>query len=163
MSRPDWGSYFMGIAQAVAERSDCERSKVGAVVVNQRRIRATGYNGSPSGLPGCEDCPRRVSTAEPGVCSYDDGATKCLAVHAEANALLFCDRDDLIGATLYITRPPCYACEKLIAAVGVTSVVYPKPDAAKAAKVHADSSSELSKAQYCNGCGRPHEGKCGRE
>lgn len=124
--RPDWDEYFLGIAQAVAARSDCERSKVGAVIVNDRRIRATGYNGSPAGQPGCATCPRRTSDAAPGVDTYDSGATRCVAVHAEANALLYCDREDLRGATLYVTRKPCYACEKLIQAAGITEVWWPE-------------------------------------
>lgn len=136
MTRPSWNDYFAGIARAVAERSDCERDKVGAVVVKDRRIRATGYNGAPSGTPGCATCPRRTSGVNPGS-SYDN----CVAVHAEANALLYCDREDLVGATLYITREPCYACDKLIQAAGVHAVVWPKPD-------------------YCNQCGIPHGGEC---
>ncbi|RYH20148.1 MAG: cell division protein DedD [Alcaligenaceae bacterium] len=119
--RPDWTEYFLDIARAVAKRSDCERDQVGAVVVKDRRIRATGYNGAPSGQPGCLSCPRRTSSCTPGS-SYDN----CVAIHAEANALLYCDREDLIGATLYITRAPCYACEKLIAATGVEHIVYPE-------------------------------------
>ena len=123
MSRPDWNDYFTGIAYAVAARSDCERDKVGAVVVKDRRIRATGYNGAPAGNAGCAECPRRTSGCEPGS-SYDN----CVAVHAEANALIYCDRQDLVGATLYVTREPCYACDKLIAAAGVHAVVWPAPE-----------------------------------
>lgn len=119
--RPDWREYFLDIARAVAKRSDCERDQVGAVVVKDRRIRATGYNGAPSGQPGCLSCPRRTSECAPGT-PYDN----CVAIHAEANALLYCDREDLIGATLYITRAPCYACEKLIAATGVEHIIYPE-------------------------------------
>ncbi len=120
--RPDWDDYFMGIARSVSRRSDCHRDKVGAVVVKDRRIRATGYNGAPSGSPGCDTCPRRVSNVAPGS-SYDN----CVAVHAEANALIYCDRQDLVGATLYVTREPCYACDKLIQAAGVHAVVWPDP------------------------------------
>ncbi|AHJ88694.1 cytidine deaminase [Mycobacterium phage RhynO] len=123
--RPDWDEYFLIIARAVATRSDCERSAVGAVVVKDRRVRATGYNGAPAGKPGCGSCPRRTSTVEPGS-GYDSGPGRCVAVHAEANALLYCDREDLIGATLYITRPPCPGCQKLIDAVGITRVVTPE-------------------------------------
>lgn len=124
MSRPDWDDYFLGIAEAVAQRSDCERSKVGAVVVKDRRIRATGYNGSPAGMPGCNTCPRRTSGCKPGA-PYDAGPSLCVAIHAEANALLYCDRADLIDATIYITRAPCENCSKLIAAAGITRIVYP--------------------------------------
>ncbi|AXK86548.1 deoxycytidylate deaminase [Nocardia farcinica] len=120
MSRPTWDEYFIGIARAVAARSDCERDKVGAVVVRNHRIRATGYNGAPAGWPGCHTCPRRTSNCTPGS-SYDN----CIAIHAEANALLHCDREDLIDATLYVTRAPCYACYKLISGAGITRVVTP--------------------------------------
>lgn len=123
--RPDWDIYFMGIALAVSVRSDCERRKVGAVVVKDRRIRGTGYNGAPAGEPGCESCPRRTSGVCPGS-SYDTGAGACVAVHAEANALLYCDREDLIGATLYLTDAPCEGCQKLIRGAGVTRVVWPE-------------------------------------
>ncbi|QDF15822.1 deoxycytidylate deaminase [Mycobacterium phage Kipper29] len=123
--RPTWDEYFLTIARAAATRSDCERSQVGAVVVKDRRVRATGYNGAPTNRPGCAACPRRLSKAEPGVSGYDSGPTACVAVHAEANALLYCDREDLIGATLYITRDPCPGCQKLIHAVGIERVVTP--------------------------------------
>lgn len=114
----------MSIAKVVATRSDCERDQVGAVVVKDNRIRATGYNGAPAGNPGCESCPRRVGGTPPGS-DYESGAGLCHAIHAEANALLYCNREDLPGATLYVTRSPCTGCSKLIAAVGITDVVYP--------------------------------------
>jgi len=125
VGRPSWDQYFLNIAEAVSERSDCERSRVGAVVVKDRRIRGTGYNGAPAGKPGCESCPRRTAQVVPGESDYDSGPTLCNAVHAEANALLYCDREDLIGSTLYITREPCYGCQKLIDAAGVEKVVTP--------------------------------------
>jgi len=140
VSRPEWPAYFMKIAEAVAERSDCVRDKVGAVVVKDRRIRSTGYNGSPAGTPGCDSCPRRTSGVEKGS-SYDN----CRAVHAEANALIYCNREDLVGATIYVTREPCYGCDKLIQAAGVEAVVWP-----------ADSG-------YCIRCGNVHAaGECKR-
>jgi len=142
--RMGWDEYWIGVAEAVSARSDCERSKVGAVVVKDRRIRSAGYNGAPAGQPGCDTCPRRVSAASPGVSNYDQGETACVAIHAEANALLHCDREDLYGATLYVTREPCYACDKLIQGAGVHAVVWPKPE-------------------YCNGCGMPHTGVCSRK
>lgn len=121
MTRPTWDEYFLKIAEAVSARSDCERSRVGAVVVKERRIRATGYNGAPANQPGCLSCPRRTSSVAPG-----SDYSNCVAIHAEANALLYCDREDLIGATLYITREPCYGCRKLIMATGVVRVVTPE-------------------------------------
>ena len=125
MTRPDWDKYFLGIASAVAARADCERRKVGAVVVLNRRVRSTGYNGSAAGEPGCESCPRRTSKVAPGS-SYDTGAGACVAIHAEANALLYCDRGDLVGATIYITTDPCDGCLKLIKAAGVSRIVWPE-------------------------------------
>jgi len=120
--RPDWDEYFLGIAEAVSLRSDCERDKVGAVVVgSDRRIRSTGYNGSPAGMVGCSSCPRRTSEVPPGSCY-----SNCVAIHAELNALLYCDRNDLPGSTLYITRRPCYGCMKAIKASGVEWVGYPE-------------------------------------
>lgn len=122
MNRPNWDAYFLNIARAVSLRSDCERSQVGAVVVDaERRIRSTGYNGAPAGRPGCRTCPRRLSGVEPG-----SDYTNCIAVHAEANALLYADRDDLPGSTLYITREPCVDCTKLIAATGIVRIVTPE-------------------------------------
>ena len=117
--RPTWDEYFLGIAEAVAGRSDCVRDQVGAVVVGEdKRIRSTGYNGAPSGMAGCGSCPRAVSDVAPGSCY-----SNCVAIHAELNALLYCDRSDLHGATLYVTRSPCYGCLKAIRATGVSKVV----------------------------------------
>lgn len=118
--RPSFDEYFLNIARAVSLRSDCERDKVGAVIVKDRRIRATGYNGAPAGRPGCSTCPRRASDCTPGS-SYDN----CVAVHAEANTLLYCDREDLRDSTLYVTRQPCYACTKLIDGAGIQTVIWP--------------------------------------
>lgn len=118
--RPSWSDYFLGIAQAVARRSDCVRDKVGAVVVKDRRVRATGYNSSPAGSAGCDQCPRRTSGVPPGS-SYDN----CVALHAEQNALIHCDRADLYGATVYVTREPCVTCDKMLRGAGVHAVVWP--------------------------------------
>lgn len=126
--RPDWNTYFLGIAEAVAQRADCTRSKVGAVLVNARNeIRGTGYNGSPAGLPGCLTdgaCPR-------GRLSYDEvladsDYSNCVADHAERNALRHSRPEDLKGATLYVTRPPCPSCTTLINACGIVRVVTPE-------------------------------------
>ena len=129
----------MGIARAAAARSDCERDRVGAVVVKDRRVRSTGYNGSPAGQPGCVDCPRRTS----GVARNSE-YSNCVALHAEMNAIIYCDREDLQNATIYITREPCQDCMKLIMGSGISSAVYPRSD-------------------YCIRCGIPHvEGRCKR-
>lgn len=124
VGRPDWDTYFLDVAETVSTRSSCVRAKVGALVVKDRRIRSSGYNDAPAGEPGCESCPRRLSTVQPGS-DYDSGPGRCVAVHAEENALLYCNREDLVGATLYVTREPCYACTKSIKAVGIERVVTP--------------------------------------
>lgn len=126
MTRPDWNSYFLGIADAVAQRSDCRRSKVGAVIVDtRRRIISTGYVGAPAGQPGCLDgaCPRGLLTPEqcvPGT-AYDN----CISHHAEVNALLYSDRSRHQNGRIYVTREPCHWCYKLIQAAGLHSAVYP--------------------------------------
>lgn len=122
-SRPDWDEYFLWIAEAVSERSDCTRRKVGALVVQNRRLRGSGYNGAPAGLPGCSTCPRALS-GQMGS-SYDTGPGACVAIHAEANALLYTDVADRHNATLYCTDKPCDGCSKLIAGSGITRVVWP--------------------------------------
>lgn len=118
--RQSWDEYFLGLAAAAAGRSNCSRRAVGAVVVQRRRIRATGYNGPPSGYGHCDAgfCPRAASAVLRGA-GYDD----CVAVHAEANALLFADLADREGATLYTTAAPCFGCAKLIANSGIAEVV----------------------------------------
>lgn len=123
--RPDWDTYFIDIAKAVAARGECTRSQVGAVLVRDERIRATGYNGAPRGKPSCLDgaCPRATSAAVPAVSSYDDGPTACIALHAEQNALLYASRDDTEGGTLYVTREPCADCQRMIDGSGITRVV----------------------------------------
>lgn len=122
MPKPTWDEYFLRIAETVSIRSDCERAKVGAVVVQGRRIVGTGYNDAPAGQAGCETCPRRLSGVKPDS-PYSEGSGRCVAVHAEANALLYTDRSDLPGATLYSTRTPCRDCAKLVAAAGIVRVV----------------------------------------
>lgn len=121
MLRLGWDEYFLAIAQAVAARGDCTRAQVGALIVGpDHRIVETGYNGSPPGMPGCltdKACPRgRGETPVTG--DYD----LCIAVHAEANALLLAGVKAR-GATLYCTRRPCAGCSKLIAAAGIARVV----------------------------------------
>jgi dCMP deaminase len=124
--RPGWDEYFLGIAAAVARRADCTRRQVGAVVVAGRRIVACGYNGAPAGQPGCTEgaCPRGKSGVPPGS-SYDTGPGTCIAVHAEANALLYAGHGQCRDAVLYVTHQPCDGCRRLIGGAGITRVVTP--------------------------------------
>lgn len=126
--RPSWDEWGIGLARAVARRADCSRRQVGAVLVTgQQRVAATGYNGAPSGLPGCLTagaCPRGLSDVLPGS-SYDTGAGACIALHAEQNALLRASWADMDGATLYITDEPCEGCRRMISGTPIGRVVYP--------------------------------------
>lgn len=131
MTRPGWDDYFLGIAAAVAARADCTRRQVACVIVDDRhRIVSTGYNGAPAGHPGCASagaCPRGRATAEevPHGSSYDTGAGACIAVHAEANALIYGDATRYRGGTAYITHAPCDGCARLLAGAGLLWVIWP--------------------------------------
>ena len=127
LHRPGWDDYFLDIAQAVARRADCRRAQHGAVVVTtDHRICGCGYNGSPPGGPSCFEgaCPRGLKTTEE-LAHLAGDYSNCRAVHAEANALLYADHRDTVGATIYITGEPCSMCAKLIAAAGIARVIYP--------------------------------------
>lgn len=111
--RKSWDEYFLAIAAEVAERSTCPRRRVGAVLVKDKRIKGTGYNGAPRGLPHCDDVG----------CLMDNG--HCIrTIHAEINALLECTPEERAGATLYCTDYPCDNCAKVIANCGIARVVY---------------------------------------
>lgn len=122
--RPDWDTYYLGIAKAVSVRGDCIRRQHGAVVVKNHKIVSTGYNGSPPGSDkscgSTGQCPRNLDpNAKHSQGEYD----LCWATHAEANALLRASWEELQGSTLYITGEPCPGCSKLIESAGITSVV----------------------------------------
>ncbi len=121
MGRPSWDEYFMKIAQVVATRATCVRRKVGAVLVRERRILTTGYNGAPSGLPHCEDigCLRDELNVPSG-----ERHELCRGLHAEMNALLQAAIHGVRveGATLYCTSSPCSVCAKMLINVGVKRV-----------------------------------------
>jgi dCMP deaminase len=120
MQRASWDEYYLDLARATSTRATCSRRKHGAVIVQGRRIVSTGYNGGPSGYPHCLEgaCPRAKSDAPQGH-NYD----QCIAIHAEANALLFSSPEERDGASLYCTGAPCFGCAKLIANSGVKEVV----------------------------------------
>lgn len=113
--RAGWNEYFMGIAHQAATRSTCLRKRVGAVIVRDKTVLSTGYNGSIRGLPHCED----------GGCMIEDG--HCIAtVHAEANAIIQAAKNGVgvDGAELYTTASPCWGCFKLIANSGIRKIYY---------------------------------------
>ena len=113
--RPTWDEYFLEIAFTVAERSTCDRAHVGAVLVRDRRILATGYNGSPAGLPHCD---------EVGHLMIDGHCVRTL--HAEQNAIIQAALHGVSseGATAYVTHQPCLTCAKMLINAGIKRVVY---------------------------------------
>ena len=115
--RPSWNEYFMNIAHEVAKRSTCERAQVGAVIVREKRILTTGYNGSPRGLPHCNEAG----------CLMDNG--HCVrTLHAEQNAIIQAALHGVIteAATIYVTHQPCFICAKTIINAGISEIVYDK-------------------------------------
>jgi dCMP deaminase len=116
--RVSWDAYFMNIAIQVATRSTCDRKHVGAVIVRNKTILSTGYNGSPRGLPHCDDVGHELK--EMG------GKKSCVrTVHAEANAIAQAARTGtaIEGAEIYITVSPCYDCLKLLINSGIKKII----------------------------------------
>lgn len=120
--RPSWDETFGRIALVMAQRATCSRRKVGAVLVKDNRIIATGYNGAPPGHPHCIDggCPRGKFTHDEIPKDADYNQFPCVAVHAEANALLRAGHATAKGGWLYVTEDPCQQCMNLIMATGVS-------------------------------------------
>ena len=113
--RVDWHTYFMNIARQAATRATCDRKHVGAVIVRDRTILSTGYNGSIRGMPHCDDVGHWMENGH------------CVAtVHAEANAMIQAAKNGvrLDGAELYTTASPCWSCFKLIANAGIRTIYY---------------------------------------
>lgn len=115
--RPSWDEYFMMVAKLASTRATCLQRKVGTVIVKNKRIIATGFNGSPPGLPHCTDV---------GCLVLPDRGTACQRVlHSEHNAVLQ-DSKNLEGATLYTSFFPCLNCMKIIISAKIKEVVYEK-------------------------------------
>lgn len=124
-SRPDMDEYFMGIAMAVRRRANCMGNRVGAIIVKDKHIVSTGYNGTPHGMTNCmEGGCRRCSCREeyPSGTGYD----LCICVHAEQNAILAAARFGIAieGAVMYSTMRPCFGCTKEALQAGIHRVVY---------------------------------------
>lgn len=133
ISRPDWNDYFADMAILASGRSTCNSSKVGAVIVKDRRVVSTGYNGSLAGRQNCCDEPGRcVALERPGK-KYDH----CPAVHAEANAVAQAALHGvpIRGASIYVTRRPCLICAKLLAAAGIHYVYTVEEESGKERRV----------------------------
>jgi len=124
-----WDKRFMDMVKLIAEWSSCyqHNRKIGAIIVKNKRILATGYNGAPSGYPSCVErgeCIRRIRDIPSGT-----KQEYCYAIHAEQNAIVQAARlgVSIDGATLYCTHQPCVICAKLIVNSGITRVVYKEP------------------------------------
>jgi dCMP deaminase len=113
--RPDWDSYFLKIAYAVSERSTCDRAFVGCVLVLEKRILTTGFNGSPAGQPHCEEI---------GHLMVDGHCVR--TIHAEMNAIIQAALHGVStkGSTCYVTHFPCINCTKALINAGITRLVY---------------------------------------
>ena len=122
-TRPDWDTYFMGMAKLAATRSSCLRRAVGAVLVKDRRLLATGYNGVPSGVTHCEvvGCLRDRLKVPSG-----ERHELCRGLHAEQNAIIQAAYHgvSIRGAHLYCTNLPCIICAKMLINAGVRRIVY---------------------------------------
>jgi dCMP deaminase len=120
MTRPSWDDYFMKIAKEAASRSTCDRKHVGAVIVRERTILSTGYNGSVRGMPHCDDAGHMMENDH------------CVGtIHAEANAILQSAKHGVNinsstehPTTIYTTASPCWNCFKLIANAGIRRIVF---------------------------------------
>ena len=115
MTRVSWDRYFMNIAHEAKRRSTCDRKHVGAVIVRDKMILSTGYNGSIRGLPHCDEIGHMM-----------EGGHCVATIHAEANAILQAARNGIRidGATIYTTASPCWNCFKLCANGGIVRIVY---------------------------------------
>lgn len=121
--RPSWDEYFMGMAKLTSQRSTCLRRKVGAVIVKDKHIIATGYNGAPRGLSHCAElggCLREQLKVPSG-----QRHELCRALHAEQNAIIQAATlgQSIEGASIYITHQPCSICSKMIINAGIERIV----------------------------------------
>ncbi|MCD6185872.1 MAG: cytidine/deoxycytidylate deaminase family protein [Deltaproteobacteria bacterium] len=121
--RPSWEKYFMDIAFLVAKRSTCLRRSVGAVLVKNKRILATGYNGAPSGIRHCSEtgCLREKLNVPSG-----ERHELCRGIHAEQNSIIQAALHgvSIKGATLFCTNRPCSICAKMIINAGITKIYF---------------------------------------
>lgn len=131
--RKDWDTYFMDIAYMVSTRSRCHRRHVGAVLVQGKKLLGTAYNGAPMGVDDCEEAGCMITEEYEAVVNNLGEQTmvkkqRCIrTIHAEQNLLLFTDRIDREGSTVYVTDQPCWTCANMLANSGVTEIVYHRP------------------------------------
>ncbi len=123
MERPSWDEYFMEIAHVVKKRSTCIRRQVGAIIVRDKQILSTGYNGAPKGLAHCLDmgCKRQQLGIKSG-----ERHELCRAIHAEQNAIVQAAHNGISikDSTIYCTTMPCVLCAKMIINAGINRIVF---------------------------------------
>lgn len=138
-ARPDWDDYFMEIARVVSTRSTCLRRSVGAVIVVNRQIVATGYNGTPRNLPHCAEvgCLREQLHVPSGQMHE-----LCRGIHAEQNAVVQAAYHGVSvnGGTVYCTHQPCVVCTKILINAGIKRIVYANPYPDKLAQAMLEAS-----------------------
>ncbi len=122
IDRPSWEEYFMEITELVAKRSTCLRREVGAIIVKDRHILSTGYNGPPKGVPHCDEiggCLRQQMNIPSG-----QRHEICRAVHAEQNAIIQAAKlgINIEGSDMYVTTHPCFICAKMIINAGIKRI-----------------------------------------
>lgn len=123
MDRPSWDEYFMEMAELTSKRSTCLRRQVGAVIVQDKHIIATGYNGAPRGIKHCEErggCLRQKLNVPSG-----ERHELCMALHAEQNAIIQAATlgQSVEGGVIYVTHQPCVICAKMIINAGIKRIV----------------------------------------
>ncbi|MBW7459603.1 deoxycytidylate deaminase [Paenibacillus sepulcri] len=128
-ARKDWDTYFMDIAYMVSTRSRCLRRHVGSVLVQGKKLLGTAYNGAPMGVADCSEAGCMiVEELELQITDGEERMVKkqrCIrTIHAEQNLLLFTDRIDREGSTVYVTDQPCWTCANMLANSGIKEIVY---------------------------------------
>ena len=122
--RPSWHQYFLTITRQVAERSTCKRAKVGAVIVREKNILATGYNGAPAGMPHCLDVGCLIYTSRTPSGENEENCFR--TIHAEINAIAQAAKNgaSIRDADIYITHTPCIHCVKVLINTGIRRIFY---------------------------------------
>jgi dCMP deaminase len=125
--RPSWDQYFLTITRQVAERSTCVRAKVGAVIVRDKSILASGYNGAPSGMPHCTEVGCLIYRSETPFGGTEENCYR--TIHAEINAIAQAARNgtSIRDAAIYITHSPCIHCAKTLVNTGIRTIYYERP------------------------------------
>lgn len=131
--RKDWDTYFMDIAFMASTRSQCSRRHVGTVLVQGKKLLGTAYNGAPMGVADCSEAGCMI-VEEFELKREADGEERmvkkqrCIrTIHAEQNLLLFTDRADREGSTVYVTDEPCWTCANMLANSGIIEIVFARP------------------------------------